>query len=216
MNPLTMIIGFIPQVVFAVLVNWLSLGWAAAISLAVAAVLIGYTAARGGVKVLPVVQAVILAVFTVIGFAASHHAATSVAPYARGATSLAVGAFILATSRAYPFTAQFARRGVPRQYWHSPQFLAVNRRISLAWGLAVLAVGAAHLAAAFIGGAPVIRIALDWAVPVFAASRAIAVTRRAIAASARSPQPGSPAAGAPVAAAPQAGDLDAPAAPTAG
>jgi hypothetical protein len=62
----------------------------------------------------------------------------------------------------------------------------------------------------------VIRIALDWAVPVFAASRAIAVTRRAIAASARSPQPGSPAAGAPVAAAPQAGDLDAPAAPTAG
>ena len=148
MNPLSIITGFIPQVlVFAILAKWLPLGWAAAAGLAVALVLIVVTATHGGVKILLVVQAVILAVFTVIGFAAARHDATAFEPYARGVASLALGAFIVATSFSFPFTAQFARRALLQQYWHSPQFLAVNRRISLVWGLAVLAIGASHLAA---------------------------------------------------------------------
>ena len=152
MNPLSIITGFIPQVlVFAILANWLPLGWAAVAGLAVALALIAVTATRGGVKILLVAQAVILAVFTVVGFTAGHHDATAFEPYARGVASLALGAFILATSFSFPFTAQFARRGVPQQYWNSPRFLAVNRRISLVWGLAVLAIGASHLAAVYAG-----------------------------------------------------------------
>jgi hypothetical protein len=190
MNPLNIIIGFIPQVVFIILINWLPLGGAAAAGLAVAVALIAVTAARGGVKILPVVQAVILAVFTVAGFILSHHAAASFEPYARGVASLALAAFILATSVSHPFTAQFARASVPSQYWKSPQFLSVNRRISIAWGLAVLAVGAAHIVAALAGGgAPVIRILLDWGVPAVALYRAYSVTTRAIASSPRQPQP---------------------------
>jgi energy-coupling factor transporter transmembrane protein EcfT len=186
MNPLKIAIGFIPQAAFVVLVNWLPLGWAAAVSLALAAVLIAVTAAHGGVKILPVVQSVVLAVFTVVGFTVGSHAATAFEPYARGAASLALGAFILATSFSFPFTVQFARQGVPQQYWKSPQFLGVNRRISLAWGLAVLAVGAGHLGAAYVGGGdPVLRLLLDWGVPVFAAYRAYSVTKRAIAQNAR-------------------------------
>ena len=135
-------------------------------------------------------QAVILAVFTVVGFAAAHHDATAFEPYARGVASLALGAFIVATSFSFPFTAQFARRGVPEQYWHSPQFLAVNRRISLVWGFAVLAIGASHLAAVYAGnGTPVVRILLDWGVPIFAAYQAYSVTKRTIARSTGQPQP---------------------------
>ena len=190
MNPLSIIIGFIPQVVFMILVNWLPLGGAAAVGLAVAVVIIAVTAARGGVKVLPVAQAVILAVFTVAGFTVGSRPAAAFEPYARGTASLALGAFILATCAAYPFTAQFARASVPPQYWKSPQFLGVNRRISAAWGLAVLAVGAAHLAAAFVGGdVPVLRILLDWGVPALALYRAYSVTKRAITQHARQPQP---------------------------
>jgi len=186
MNPLTIIMGFIPQAVFMILVNWLPLGGAAAAGLAVALALIAFTAARGGVKVLPVVQAVILAVFTVVGFAVNRHDAASFEPYARGVASLALAAFILATSVSRPFTAQFARAGVPPQYWNSPQFIGVNRRISTAWGLAVLAVGAAHIVAALAGGgAPLIRILLDWGVPAAAAYRAYSVTQREIARSAQ-------------------------------
>jgi hypothetical protein len=191
MNPLKLVTGFIPQIVFVVLVNWVPLGWAAAAGLAAAVVLIAVTATHGGVKILPVVQGVILAAFTVVGFTVGHHDATAFAPYARGVASLALGAFILATSFSFPFTAQFARGGVPQELWKSPQFLAVNRRLSLVWGLAVLAVGAGHLAAAYVGdGAPVVRILLDWGIPVFAAYRAYAVTKRTIARSARPQQPG--------------------------
>ena len=191
MNPLSIVIGFIPQAVFAVLVNWLPLGWAAAAGLTVAAVLIAVTAVRGGVKILPVVQSVVLAVFTVAGFAVATRDATAFAPYARGVASLAVGAFILATSFSFPFTVQFARRSVPQQYWKSPQFLGVNRRISLAWGLAVLTIGAGHLAAAYVGsGAPVLRLLLDWGIPAFAAYRAYSVTKRTIAQNAHPRQPG--------------------------
>jgi hypothetical protein len=188
MNPL-IIIGFIPQVVFTLLVTRLPLGWAAAAGLAVAVALIAVTAARGGVKILLVAQAFVLAAFTVAGFIIGHQAATSFAPYGRGIASLALAAFILATSYSFPFTAQFARGSVPPQYWKSPRFLGLNRRISVAWGLAVLAVGASHLAAALLGdGAAVLRILLDWGVPAVAAYLAYSFTRRAINAS--SPRPG--------------------------
>ena len=138
MNPLKIVIGFIPQVVFLIAVNWLPLGEAAAVGLAAAAVLIAVTALHGGVKTLPVVQAVILALFTAVGFTVGAHSAATLEPYARGAASLALGAFILATCASFPFTAQFARASVLPKLWQSPQFLDVNRRISLAWGLAVL------------------------------------------------------------------------------
>ena len=85
--------------------------------------------------------------------------------------------------------AQFARRGVPQQYWHSPQFLAVNRRISLVWGVAVLVIGASHHAAVYAGGTPVVRILLDWGVPSVAAYQAYSVTKRTIARTAHQPQP---------------------------
>jgi hypothetical protein len=190
MNPLSIVTGFIPQVVvFAILVNWLPLGWAAVAGLAVALAIIAATAAHGGIKVLLVVQSVILAVFAVVGFTVGHHDATAFEPYARGVASLALGAFILATSFSFPFTAQFARRGVPREYWDSPRFLAVNRRISLTWGLVVFAIGASHLAAAYVGsGTPVVRILLDWGVPIVAAYQAYSVTKRTIARSSRQPE----------------------------
>jgi hypothetical protein len=191
MNPLSIVIGFIPQVVFVVLVNWLPLGWAAAAGLALAAVLIAVTAVRGGVKILPVVQAVVLAVFTVVGFTLGSHHATAFAPYARGVASLALGAFILATSFSFPFTVQFARQSVPQEDWKSPQFLGVNRRISLAWGFAVLAVGAGHVGAAFAGrGDLVLHLLLDWGIPVYAAIHAYSVTKRTITQNARPAQPG--------------------------
>jgi hypothetical protein len=191
MNPLNIATGFIPLAVFALLVNWLPLGWAAAVGLAVAVVIIALTAARGGIKILSVAQFVTLAAFTVVGFTAGRGAATAFEPYARGVASLALGAFILATSFSFPFTVQSARRSVPQKYWKSPQFLGVNRRISLAWGLAVLAIGAGHLGAAYVGSSvPVLRLLLDWGVPAIAAYQAYSVTKRTIAQNGRTPHPG--------------------------
>ena len=191
MKPLTIVIGFIPQAIFVILVSWLSLGWAAAAGLAAAAILVAVTAAQGGVKILPVAQSVILAAFTVVGFTVGHHAEITFAPYARGVASLALGAFIVATSSSFPFTSQFARQTVPQQYWQTPQFLSINRRMSLVWGLAVLAIGAGHLGAAFAGSSPqIVRILLDWGIPVYAAFTAYTVTKRTIAQNGHTQHPG--------------------------
>ncbi|MFE2408234.1 hypothetical protein ACFXDE_07825 [Kitasatospora sp. NPDC059408] len=56
-----------------------------------------------------------------------------------------------------PFTLGIARRRTPREYWDRPEFIAVNNRITAAWGAgftficASLAVGGAVHAPAWVG-----------------------------------------------------------------
>ncbi len=40
---------------------------------------------------------------------------------------------------AHPFTESYAREKTPAAFWHTPEFHAINRRISAVWGLAFLA-----------------------------------------------------------------------------
>jgi hypothetical protein len=47
----------------------------------------------------------------------------------------------------HPFTESYARGTTPKEFWHTKEFRDVNRRISLAWGLAFL-VGDVSLALA--------------------------------------------------------------------
>ena len=70
---------------------------------------------------------------------------------------------------------------MPASAWHTPEFLRVNRRISLAWGYVVLILGACHLVGAFLAvqhAHPLLRLLVDRAVPVLAFLCAIAYTRR--------------------------------------
>jgi hypothetical protein len=80
-----------------------------------------------------------------------------------------------------PFTEQYARESVLRQYWHSPVFRAVNRRISAVFGLAVLAAAACHLYAGYLGAhadlTHAANLALNWVIPVLAILAAINYTR---------------------------------------
>jgi hypothetical protein len=51
-----------------------------------------------------------------------------------------------------PFTEQFAREATPQAYWSSPTFKKINRVLSAAWGLAIVAVGLSRVATAAISG----------------------------------------------------------------
>lgn len=70
--------------------------------------------------------------------------------YGRGMASFLLGPFIVATAASMPFTAQFARAPVPPSDWLSPVFLQINRRLSLAWGVVILVVGASHVVGAIL------------------------------------------------------------------
>jgi hypothetical protein len=193
MNPIKIAVGFVPLVLFSVLAGFVPVGWAAAAGL-VAALVVTAATARGGVKLLPVAQSVILLVVAVVGFLGDPATDAWLKLYGRGLASLALGAVIVATAVAsMPFTAQFARAMVPTSEWHSPEFLTLNRRISLAWGYTVLALGVCHLVAAYLEVDqvhPVIRLLVAWVVPILALLRVIAYTRKLAgqAASEHSPQ----------------------------
>lgn len=53
-----------------------------------------------------------------------------------------------------PFTLQYAREQVPREWWERPGFLRVNYHITAAWGLAFAAMVASDLAALIWPGLP--------------------------------------------------------------
>ena len=48
-----------------------------------------------------------------------------------------------------PFTIQYARERIAEQYWQTPLFLAVNRRITWVWAAAFAVLVAAHVATLF-------------------------------------------------------------------
>lgn len=185
MNPIKLILGFVPLIAFSVLVGWLPVGWAAVVGL-VLAVAVAAVTAPGGIKILPVAQAVVLAVIAVIGFSTGTATNSFLETYGRGLASLALGSFIVLTAVRFPFTAQFARSAVPAAQWHTETFLRINRRLSLAWGAVVLVLGAGHLAGAFLTGqgtTGALHLLVSWGVPVVAILWVVKFTRDTVAAS---------------------------------
>ena len=69
----------------------------------------------------------------------------------------------------HPFTESYARETTPKELWGTPQFRAVNRQISLVWGLAFLVGTISLIVAGSVTGRPfLLRIlipfgALAWA-----------------------------------------------------
>jgi hypothetical protein len=145
MNPVTLVSGFVPLVLFSLLDGRIFVGTAAVVS-AAAAVAVGAVMARRAVPVLPIIQAVTLAVIAAVGYASGPATQSWLAGYGRAVPSLVLAAYMLATAPFAPFTALLARAGVSREVRASPRFIGLNRRVSAAWGAAVLVLGLCRLA----------------------------------------------------------------------
>ena len=182
MNPVTLVSGFIPLVLFGLLNGPVPLAAAAAIG-AAASVIIALITIRRGTAALAIVQAIALAAFSVTAATSSPETLTWLGSYGLGIPSLALAAYMLLTAPFAPFTAAYARASVPRQAWGTPRFTDTNRRISAAWGVTVLILGLSHLATAAIGTSALPRFQAhlaEWGPAVVAAILAIRYTRRTI------------------------------------
>jgi intracellular septation protein A len=73
-----------------------------------------------------------------------------------------------------PFTLQFAREEVPREYWTNPQFVATNYKISAVWAGAFAVLVLADVVMAFF---PAIPLGVGIVVTVLALAGAIWFTR---------------------------------------
>ena len=190
MNPVKIILGLIPFALYALLSTVIPVG-GAALAGAVAALVVALADIRRGVKAVPVVGVVVMGAFAILGFVASEQVQHLLADYGRGLATLVLAAFILVTAWFAPFTAAYARETVSKQFWGSARFVAVNRRLSLAWGLTVLVMAVGHLAAsglAVAGAAvPPLPFILNWGLPIVAIILTVRYTRQVAGSASESP-----------------------------
>lgn len=197
MNSTKMFLSLIPWLVFSVLIHRLGFESAGLAALAAAGLGVVFIARSGesGTKLIDVVGVVMFGLLALACLAGGQPVSLWVADYGRGASALVLGAVMLLSVLAVPFTEQYAREGVPPRYWNSPTFHAVNRRISALWGIILLVMGTGHLVAGAVepesavvagsGGRP-IDFLLNWVLPVGLILLGVSLTRR-IAAGAGAP-----------------------------
>lgn len=191
MSAKSILIGFLPWIAFSMISTRVgpgAVGMAALIALVVAAVLVARSVARGqSPKLLELTGMV---TFAAMGVWALVDPASDafLAFYGRGVAALVLAAVIVATLASRPFTEQYARESVPQEYWDSPRFHEVNRKISAAWAGTVAVMGVGHLIAGALaqnaaeyGGYLASRpgdLILNWLIPGLLVLLTVRYTRR--------------------------------------
>lgn len=186
-----MILGLVPWILFAILTQRLGdnqVAFAALIS-AVAAVGIAYYQRSGGIKIIEAAAVVTFVAVAVIGFVGGESVDDFLADFARGGTTLILAVVMLVSAVTVPFTEQYARESVDREFWDTPRFHATNRKISLFWGGTLLIMGIGHLVAGAVQpqsdpgeGARSVDLLLNWVVPIVLLVLAVKFTQRTAAA----------------------------------
>jgi hypothetical protein len=155
MKSWTLILAFLPLIVFSLLARLLPHGYIDIAGLAAAVVaLIAIVTSHPAwpPKILNTCSLVLFAVFAILGLTLGKNDDRWLATWGGAGVGIALGLIILALVPVMPFTEQFARESVPQAQWSSPTFKKINRVLSAAWGLAIFAVGVSRVAAAAING----------------------------------------------------------------
>jgi hypothetical protein len=147
------LLGLAPFIVFFVLMRLVSPLAGLAAALAVSSLLCLHQWRRGErVKVLEIGSLLLFGVLVLYTLIAAPH-------WSVATVRLAVdgGLFIIVLASlaiGMPFTLQYARERVPKEYWDSPLFLATNRRITAAWAAAFAVMTTADAAAEYVETIP--------------------------------------------------------------
>jgi hypothetical protein len=194
-NTKNLFISFLPWVAFTVLATRHGAHGAVAACVVATALSIWFAvrdsrASRTGrVKLIDATGIATFGVMTLIAALGSPSVQDHVIDFGRGGATFVLGVVMLGSVLFVPFTEQYARDSVPQEYWHSPVFRAVNRRISAAWGAAVLVMAIGHVAAGAIdpasaptSGARPIDLLFNWVIPVLLVLWAIKYTKKVSAA----------------------------------
>jgi hypothetical protein len=155
MKTLTLILTFLPLIVFSVLARFLPhdyIGFAGLTAAVIAVIAIARSHPVWPPKIINSCSLVLFTLIAVLGFTLGHHDDRWLANWGGAGMPLIIGLIILVLVPVVPFTEQFARETTPPAYWSSPTFKKINRVLSAGWGLAIFAVGLSRVAAAAING----------------------------------------------------------------
>jgi hypothetical protein len=158
-------IALIPWIVFTVLASHTTLKLGSLAALAAAIVIAARGIRAGRPKLLEVGAVVTFIGFVIVAFVADGSTAHWVARYARGIAALILALISFASLLFTPFTEEYAREQVPEQYWGSPRFKEINRKLTTMWACIFAAMVPFHA----IAGALDTRagnIVFNWAIPL--------------------------------------------------
>lgn len=159
-------IALVPWILFTVIVSHsnLKLGSVVALLAAVAVALPGVLARRP--KILELGAVATFIGFVVVAFLVDAQTAHWLARYARGIAAALLSLIAFASLLWVPFTEQYARDRVPQQFWNSPKFKAINRKLTTMWALVFAAMVPFHIIAGTINtkwG----NVIFNWLIPIY-------------------------------------------------
>lgn len=180
MNPVRILLGMAPWIVFSLIVH----DTGPQVATVIAAVL-SLGLAIWQRRLLEFTSLVVFVVLAVVAQGGSANAEW-VAVWGRTTAAVALAVVMLLSAATVPFTEAYAKESVPQEYWGSPRFRAVNRRISGLWGLVVLGMAVSHVIAALINPDAATagltsghgNLLLNWVVPILLVVWAVKQTRR--------------------------------------
>jgi uncharacterized membrane protein len=158
-------IALIPWIVFTVLVAHSSLKLGSFAALAAAVVIAVPGVLKGRPKLLEVGAVVTFVGFVVVAFLADASVAHWVSRYARGIAALILSLISFGSLLFVPFTEQYAREQVPEEYWGSPRFKQLNRKLTTLWACVFAAMVPFHVIAGAIDTKPG-NIVFNWLIPL--------------------------------------------------
>ena len=186
MNKLGFVLGFVPWIVFSLVAQRLDangVAWSATIAVVMTVVALVAARRKHGPTFLSLASLVLFGAIAVVGFVGGPGVDRWLFEWGRPLVGVVLGLLVLATAPVRPFTAEYARQSVPREYWGSPTFRRINSVISAAWGVAILVIGLAGVAVAALGANAVdasrshgLDLLLNWVVPIAAIWAAIRFT----------------------------------------
>jgi hypothetical protein len=141
-----------------------------------------YNTRGSSLKIIDASGVVTFAAITVIAFVSGDPVRRHLVDYGRGGAALVLAIVMFASLLFMPFTEQYARESVPEQYWHSPVFRAVNRKLTAIWGTAILIMSGGHLLSGHLEAAGELHrrtnLTLNWIIPVLLVLGALKFTRQ--------------------------------------
>jgi hypothetical protein len=170
-------IAFVPWILFSVITRRYEVEAAAVVAL-VAAVLISLPSLRAGRPKLLELGAIAAFIgFTIVALSADDATREWLARYARAVSAGLLATIAFGSLMTTPFTEQYARESVPSQYWSSPVFKSINRRITTIWGFVFLLMIPSHILAGAIDTHRA-ETFFNWVVPIVLVAFAVKQTAR--------------------------------------
>jgi hypothetical protein len=158
-------LAFIPWVLFAFIAQHSTLKLAGVAALALSAAIALPSLLKRRPKLLELGAILAFAGFTMLAFNADPATSQWVARYARAIAATLLSLIAFGSLLFVPFTEQYARETVPRQFWSSPRFKQTNRQLTRMWALVFAAMVPAHVIAGAIDTHRA-NLIFNWAIPV--------------------------------------------------